>query len=216
MSKRRSKRRVSVAARSGTQTKQRKWLMYGGAAIATVVVVALAVVLVTLGSGTATAADLRVSMYQGVAEVGGARQINISSLHGKPLILNFWAALCPPCRAEMPGFQQFYNEFKDDVPLLGVDVGPFTGFGDSSHQEAETLLRNLGATYPAGFTTDSSTPCSFRITGMPTTLFINSAGEIFEKRSGALSPRDLARFTNAMLAAEGNPHDEPHEHIDTG
>ena len=191
MSKRRSKRRVSVAARSGTQTKQRKWLMYGGAAIATVVVVALAVVLVTLGSGTATAADLRVSMYQGVAEVGGARQINISSLHGKPLILNFWAALCPPCRAEMPGFQQFYNEFKDDVTLLG-------------------------ATYPAGFTTDSSTPRRFRITGMPTTLFINSAGEIFEKRSGALSPRDLARFTNAMLAAEGNPHDEPHEHIDTG
>ena len=116
----------------------------------------------------------------------------------------------------MPGFQQFYNEFKDDVTLLGVDVGPFTGFGDSSHQEAETLLRNLGATYPAGFTTDSSTPRRFRITGMPTTLFINSAGEIFEKRSGALSPRDLARFTNAMLAAEGNPHDEPHKHIDTG
>ena len=123
MSKRRSKRRVSAAARSGTQMTQRKWFMYGGAAIATVVVVVLAVVLVSLGSGTATAADLRVSMYQGVAEVGGTRQINISSLHGKPLVLNYWAALCPPCRAEMPGFQQFYNEFKDDVTLLGVTLG---------------------------------------------------------------------------------------------
>ena len=77
-------------------------------------------------------------------------------------------------------------------------------------------MRNLGVTYLAGFTTDSSTPRGFRITGMPTTIFINSAGEIFEKRSSALSPGDLARFTNALLAAEGNPHDEPHEHKDAG
>ncbi|MCH8157249.1 MAG: hypothetical protein IID18_05780 [Nitrospinae bacterium] len=51
---------------------------------------------------------------------------------------------------------------------------------------------------------------------MPTTIFINSQGEIFEKRSGALSPNDLARFTNAMLADEGNPHDQPHQHSDVG
>ncbi len=212
MSKRRARRRVSAAARSGAQQKQRKGLMYGGAAVAAVIVVVLAVVLVTLGSGTARAADLRVTMYQGVEEVGGARELSISRLHGEPVVLNFWAALCPPCRAEMPGFQQFYNEFKDDITLLGVDIGPFTGFGDGSHREAERLLRDLGVTYPAGFTTDSSAPRRFRITAMPTTIFINSEGEIFEKRSGALSPSDLARFTNAMLAAEGDPHDEPHTH----
>ena len=97
-----------------------------------------------------------------------------------------------------------------------MDVGPFAGFGDNSHQEAETLLRNLGVTYPVGFATDSSTPVRFRITGMPTTLFINSVGEIFEKRPGALSPGDLAKFTSAILAAEGNPHEELHEHNDAG
>lgn len=216
MARRGSRRRVSAAARSGAQQKQRKWLMYGGGGVAAVIVVVLAVVLVSLGSGAVQAADLRVSMYQGVAEVGGAREINISRLRSGPVVLNFWAALCPPCRAEMPGFQQFYNEFQDDVTLLGVDIGPFTGFGDGSHTEAERLLRDLGVTYPAGFTTDSSAPRRFRITAMPTTIFINSDGEIFEQRSGALSPGDLARFTNAMLADEGQPHDEPHTHDDAG
>lgn len=216
MSKRTTRRRVSAAARSGAQRKQRKGLMYGGVAVAAVIVVVLAVVLVSLGSGTARAVDLRVSMYQGVEKVGGARELNISRLYGGPVALNFWAALCPPCRAEMPGFQQFYNEFKDDITLLGVDIGPFTGFGDSSNQEAEGLLRDLGITYQAGFTTDSSAPRRFRITAMPTTIFINSEGEIFEQRSGIPTPGELARFTNEMLAEEGIQHDEPHTHDGAG
>lgn len=87
---------------------------------------------------------------------------------------------------------------------MGVDIGPFTGFGDGSHQEAERLLRDLGVTYPAGFTNDSSVPRKFGVTAMPTTIFINSQGEIFENRSGALSPSDLARISGAMLAEEAN------------
>ena len=204
MSSRRSRRRVSAAARSGSQRKQRKGLMYGGLAAAAVIVVALVVVLVSQGSGPARAADFSISMYQGVEEVGGAREIRLSRLQGGPVVLNFWAALCPPCRAEMPGFQLFYNDFQDDITLLGVDIGPFMGFGDGSHQEAEKLLRDLGITYPAGFTTDASVPRKFRITSMPTTLFINSQGEIFEKRSGFLTPSDLARITTKMLADEAN------------
>lgn len=202
MSSRRARRRVSAASSSGAQKKQRKGLMYGGVAAAVVTVVVLAVVLVSLGSGPARAADFSISMYQGVQEVGGAREITLSRLQGGPVVLNFWAALCPPCRAEMPGFQQFYNQFQDDITLLGVDIGPFMGFGDASHREADLLLRELGITYPAGFTTDASVPRKFRITAMPTTIFINSQGEIFEKRSGLLTPGDLARITTAMLAEE--------------
>ena len=205
MSNRKSRRRVSAASRSGAQKKQRKGLIYVGGAVAAIIVIVLAVVLVSLGSGRASAADLTISMYQGVEKLGGAREIRLSRLEGGPVVLNFWAALCPPCRAEMPGFQQFYNQYQDDMTLLGVDIGPFMGFGDASHLEAERLLRDLGITYPAGFTTDASVPRRFRITAMPTTIFINSQGEIFEKRSGLLTPGDLAKITTAMLADEANP-----------
>ena len=131
------------------------------------VVVALSVVLISLGSGTATAADQRISMYQGVAGVDEARQINISSLHAKPLALYFRIALCPPILAEMPGFQQFYNEFKSVVTLLGVDIESFTGFLRQLPSRGRDSLEKLGVTYPDGFTTDSSTPRRFKTMGMP-------------------------------------------------
>jgi len=116
------------------------------------------------------------------------------------MVLNFWAGLCPPCRAEMPQFQVFYEEFKDDIMLLGIDIGPFMNLG--SHTDADALLRELGVTYPTGWTDDGSVPRKFGVTGMPTTVFIKSNGEIFEKASGAIDARFLARATQELMAAE--------------
>ncbi len=58
------------------------------------------------------------------------------------MILNFWTGQCPPCQAEMPQFQAFHDDFKDEIMLLGVDIGIFTGLG--SYSDAESLLRELG------------------------------------------------------------------------
>ena len=199
---RRPRRRVSAGARQGSHRRYKKGLMFAGVGIALTLVVVLAVVFVGGNGGPSSAPNFTFSLYQGFNEVGGVRETTLSRLQGKPVVLNFWAALCPPCRAEMPEFQRFYEEFQDRVLLLGIDVGPFTGFGDGSHREAETLLRDLGITYPAGFTNDSGVPRKFRIVGMPTTVFINSSGEIFEKRTGGLNRADLARVTGEMLKAE--------------
>ena len=83
------------------------------------------------------AQDLSFILYQG-AGVLGEGNLTVSSLQGKPLVLNFWAGLCPPCRAEMPDLQEFYEENKDRVNLLGIDVGQFTGLGNQ--ESAKALL----------------------------------------------------------------------------
>src|SRR3990172_6642334 len=79
---------------------------------------------------TAAAASFAITAYQGQATLGGS-EIDFSSLlgRGRPVILNFWAGLCPPCRAEMPGFQSVYAELSQHFVLVGVDVGPFIGLG---------------------------------------------------------------------------------------
>ncbi|MBT97723.1 MAG: hypothetical protein CL902_03735 [Dehalococcoidia bacterium] len=138
-------------------------------------------------------------MFQGVEEVG-FREGNFSALHDQPMVLNFWAGLCPPCRAEMPQFQAFYEDFQDEVMLLGVDIGIFTGLG--SHDDADALLRELGVTYPAGWTDDRSITSKYGVTAMPTTVFISSDGTIFEKSVGAIDANFLARASQELLAAE--------------
>ena len=89
-------------------------------------------------------------MFQGIEEVG-FRDGNLARLEGKPLVLNFWAVLCPSCRVEMPQFQVFYEEFKDQIQLVGIDIGVFTGL--DSRNDADALLRELGVTNLAGLRT---------------------------------------------------------------
>ena len=197
--------RVSVAARQGAQNQQKKFMKYGlgGAAVAAIVVViAFAVASSSGSSGVGSQApNFSFSMYQGIEEVG-FREGNLSSLQGgRPMVLNFWAGLCPPCRAEMPQFQAFYEEFNDEILVLGIDIGPFMNLG--SKRDAEALLRELGVTYPTGWTDDGSVPRKFGVTGMPTTVFIRSNGEIFEKAVGAIDANFLVRATQELMAAEG-------------
>ena len=199
MSRRGPRQRVSAAASTGSRKKRRDRLMFGGLGVSAIVGVVLVVVLVAGGGGPSRAPNFSFSLYQGVSELG-SREMDLSRLHGEPVVLNFWAGLCPPCRAEMPEFQRFYEEFKDQVTLVGIDIGPFMRLG--SHRDAENLLRELGVTYPAGFTNDGSVPRKYRITGMPTTVFIKSNGEIFDKRTGALNRNTLVRMTTEMLRAE--------------
>ena len=195
--------RISAGARRGAQKQQKKFMTYGLGAAAAVAIVAAIVFAVSSSSGSsgegASAPDFEFRLYQGANEIG-FREGNLARLHGQPMVLNFWAGLCPPCRAEMPQFQVFYEGFKDDITLLGIDIGIFTGLG--SHGDADALLRELGVTYPAGWTDDGSVPRKYGVTAMPTTVFISSDGKIFEKRAGAIDANFLARVTQELLAAE--------------
>ncbi|MCI0846078.1 MAG: TlpA family protein disulfide reductase [Chloroflexi bacterium] len=158
---------------------------------------------VASGTGVETAAEkdlapnFTFTLYQGEGELG-ASELDLAQLRGEPVVLNFWAGLCPPCRAEMPDLQIFYEKFKGRATLIGIDIGQFTGLG--TQKDAKELLEDLGITYPAGYTDDSSVVKNFKVLGMPTTVFIRADGTIFKKWSGALNEETLAKQTNAMLA----------------
>ena len=138
-----------------------------------------------------------VTMFQGQDEVGGD-MVELGELLGKrPMVINFWAGLCPPCRAEMPDFQAFYEDFNDRVLLLGIDLGQFTGLG--TQQDATDLLADLQVTYPAGFTEDGAVIKQYRVLGMPSTIFIDANGEVFHTWTGPLNEETLKEKTLAML-----------------
>ena len=145
---------------------------------------------------TVGAPNFPIDFYQGQDQLTGTIA-TLADFRGQPVALNFWAGLCPPCRAEMPDLQNFANDFEGKAVMLGIDVGEFTGLGNK--EDAKQLLIDLGVTYPAGSTDDPTVIPKFQVLSMPTTVFIDTEGKIFRKWNGALNQEILADITNEML-----------------
>ncbi len=207
MARSKSRRRV-VAAQAATQRRRRNYMLYAGLGGAGLVVLAIIFATLISSNGSAgnavaeddgLAKDFSFTLYQGEQELGGEK-LNLAELRGKPVVLNFWAGLCPPCRAEMPDLQRFYEESQDEVVMLGIDVGRFNNLG--GQRDAKNLLRELQITYPAGFTRDGSVMRGYGVISMPTTVFINSKGEVFQSWSGIITRDILVSLTESMANAE--------------
>lgn len=146
--------------------------------------------------------DFDISVYQGEAALGGS-DVRLSHIlaRGKPVVLNFWAGLCPPCRAEMPDLQAVNEEFSDHMVLIGLDVGPFTGLG--TRDDALDLIEELRITYPAGATKQQQVMAKYKVLGMPSTYFIKPDGSLLQKWTGALNESKLTELVEKLIAASG-------------
>jgi thiol-disulfide isomerase/thioredoxin len=145
------------------------------------------------------APDFTIRLYQG-AETLGSQQFSFAHLlgQGKPVVLNLWAGLCPPCRLEMPDFEEVHNALGDEVLLFGLDVGPFLNLGSS--EDGLALLQSIGVTYPAGTTDDPEVVRAYELIGMPTTLFITPDGQIVRKWTGLLNADKLTDLVQDLIA----------------
>ncbi|UHD18010.1 TlpA family protein disulfide reductase [Thiocapsa bogorovii] len=97
---------------------------------------------------------------------------------GKPIILNFWATWCPPCRAEMPSMQRAHETLTDEgVSVIAVNVG----------EDAETIARFLSETdvdFPIPMDLDSEVVQSYPVKGLPTTFVIDPEGRLVYSATG--------------------------------
>ncbi len=146
--------------------------------------------------------DFRLVAYQGT-EVFGGKQSHFAAVfdQGKPVVLNFWAGLCPPCRAEMPGFQKVSTELSGRVLFVGIDIGPFVDLGN--HQDAVNLYTQLGIHYPLAYAVDSAPLQIYRVQGMPTTVFLSSSGRVVDQETGILTEDQLRTIIQKKLLAGG-------------
>ncbi len=106
--------------------------------------------------------------------------VDLKSLKGKVILVNFWATWCPPCRAEIPSLYRMYKQLKDkNVVVLGVDIGEDTG-------TVFSYINNLEPSpdYPILFDTDMSAMRRWGVRGIPTTFIINKKGKIVYKAIG--------------------------------
>jgi len=143
-------------------------------------------------------ADLILEMYQDKKQLGG-NDINLSEIvhKGLPVVLNFWAGLCPPCRAEMPYLQYSHERHPGELSIIGVDIGPHTGLG--SIQDGLKLISEMDISFPTGNTPDPGALSHYQLEGVPSTLFILPSGEILRRWTGTITKARLEEQIRRLI-----------------
>ena len=122
--------------------------------------------------------------------------VQLSDYFGKPLVLNFWASWCGPCKSEMPAFQQAYEQ-EDGVQFLLVNM---TG-GRETQADAEALLEEEGYTFPVLFDLDLDAAMTYGVTALPTTYFLDAEGNLVAWAQGAINEQTLQQGLDMIRPA---------------
>jgi peroxiredoxin len=110
--------------------------------------------------------------------------VALRSLTGKPLVVNFWASTCLPCRKEMPDLEALQDTLGSRVRIVGVNP-------QDSAAGARAFARKVGATYELLRDPDGQVTTALGVAGLPTTFFVSAEGKILETKAGSLSADEL-------------------------
>lgn len=112
---------------------------------------------------------------------------------GEPRILNLWATWCAPCRAELPAFDDAAGRI-DGASIVGINVG-------DSGEDALELVDELALSFPQALDPVATVQQTLRITGMPSTIFVDADGTIVDIHSGELELDEIEQLSAELLGA---------------
>jgi peroxiredoxin len=108
--------------------------------------------------------------------------VRLSDFKGKPVLINFWATWCGPCRAEFPDFQEAATNNPDTLVIIGVN----NTISDPPEQVA-AFVTEFGVTFPILLDEQGAVMKQYRVLGMPTSIFVGRDGVIQEIMTGPVN-----------------------------
>jgi peroxiredoxin len=117
----------------------------------------------------------------------------LSDFRGQPVVLNFWASWCGPCRMEMPFFERTQLKYNGQAAVIGVNQG-------ESAQTVQEFSVRQNINYPLLVDDDNAVNLSYNIVSLPTTIFINADGVVEEVIVGVVNQAVLEDRIEGMIA----------------
>lgn len=122
---------------------------------------------------------------------------SLSDFRGeKPVVLNFWSSTCPPCMAEMPLFQTYWEKYGDQVEFMIVNLTD--GYNDTFDSAMKVVTENEFQ-FPVYFDTASEGAIAYQIRSIPMTFFIDVRGVIVSEHLGMLNEQTLEAGIQSIL-----------------
>lgn len=123
---------------------------------------------------TKLAADFQLATLNGEA-------MRLSDLRGRYVLINFWATWCPPCRAEMPYFQQLAETHADRLTIVAVNMR-------ENIAEIQPFVAKTGVTFPILLYPDDQTLLQYDVRALPASFVVAPSGEVILHQVGQVDP----------------------------
>lgn len=121
------------------------------------------------------------------------KEVQLSEMRGKAVMLNFWGTWCPPCRTEMPAMQKIYEKYKSKgFEILAVNIA-----------ETDIAVSNFAhqykLTFPIPMDRNKEVVRLYKIGPLPSSIFIDAQGKITQVIEGPLDTSQLELYVNQIL-----------------
>ena len=133
---------------------------------------------------------------------------DLADYRGSPVIINFWASWCGPCRIEAPELEQAWRRFGEEgVVFIGVNVQDF----DDS---ALSFIEEFNITYPNGPDEEGLATIDYGVGGIPVTFFIDQDGMVARRFVGSMNQAQLSVWINELNDGSSSSGDVEAENLD--
>ncbi len=121
-----------------------------------------------------------------------ATEVALAQFQGKPVIVNFWASWCVPCRKEMPALERVARQLHGKIQFVGIDTA-------DQRSSAVAFLARVGVTYPAAFDPSATAASAYGVYGLPTTFFVSPTGRLVGRQIGELTGLRLEELVTEVF-----------------